>query len=88
MDEMDKPGRNKYWSEVGIEEKVERMRQIIKQLAKDRTLSELWGIVGQLQTHVHAQHDGRILYDSIQSRYGMVAGDERPSHKKDDEVYF
>jgi len=86
MDEQTKPCREKYWSEVGIEEKVERMRQVIKQ--KDRTLSELWGIVEQLRTHVHAQHDGRILYDPGQSRYGMVAGDERRRHEKDDEVYF
>ena len=84
--ELHAPSREKYWSELGIEEKVERMRKVIKQT--ERMLSELMGTVEQLRTHVHAQHDGRILYDPRQSSYGMAVGDERRRHEKDDEVYF
>ena len=87
MGELAQASREKHWSELGIEEKVERMRQIIKQ--KDRTISNLWGTVEQLRAHVHAPHDGHILYDPVQSRYGMLAPeDDRPRTEKGDEVYF
>ncbi len=79
--------RQKFWSELTIEEKVERMREVMKQ--KDQMISELWRVVEQLKVHTHAHHDGRILYDLGQRGYGMLSGEQwLRQDKKHDEVYF
>lgn len=83
--EMSKPSRERYWSELELEAKVERMRQIVKE--KNQMMSALWDAVEQLRTHVHSQHDGRILHDPGRFGYGASTG-ERLQTKKDNVVFF
>jgi len=50
-------GREKYWGELGLEEKVERMRQVVKQ--QGATISFLSTQGSRLGQHQHK--DGHIV---------------------------
>lgn len=49
------PAREKYWTELDVLEKCERIRRIIKSQAVE--IRELRGIVSALEVHEHAGRD-------------------------------
>jgi len=58
VDELPKESREKYWSELSIVEKVERMRIVVIDLS-DR-VSDLTETVWALTNHAHSPH-GEIV---------------------------
>lgn len=75
-----KPMRQKYWSELDGQEKVERMREQVKYLQEDiRRLSVL---VDKLRGHSH--HENGQLLISLEDNRPMEFRPVKPG----DEVYF
>ena len=86
--------REKYWSELGIEEKLERMRMIVKgQNDEIRYLNERLSKVSKLFTQHQHSVDGKILL-RIKSDFGGIYCQETPpplnadKPKNLNEVYF
>jgi len=85
MDEsMKLASREKYWKELTSEEKVERMRKIVKHQAGE--ISFLRQQLDSLQEHVHV---GNNIYNR-RGRYGYeeIGLDQSRRSEKDDEVFF
>ena len=80
------PSRPKYWSELGLEEKVVRIREVVKQQDfRMRALeAELHKLASQFPDHSHT--DGRVVIPAKDSHpWGYEA---RPSTRLHDEEYF
>ena len=73
--------REKFWSEINQEIKIERLRKEVKSL--QRRLEETFGIVSKLVEHDHK--DGRIMID-IGRILGLVT--KLSSNQDGDDVYF
>lgn len=73
-------GREKYWSEIDGSEKVERLRQIVKQ--QQGELRRLSGLVDMLANHEHGKL-GQVLSQVRQGGYQTF-----PSRTQGDKVYF
>ncbi len=54
-------GREKYWSELGVEEKIERLRQQVKSLRSSE--ERLDRIVEMLKWHQHSPTNGHVLVE-------------------------
>jgi hypothetical protein len=82
MSEM-RESRQKYWSEIEVEEKTKRLRDELKRA--QREVGELRGVVEALTNHTHK--DGRVLTDL---RFGALRDFSQPRmrHDKGDDVYF
>ena len=74
--------REKYWKELTIEGKIERMREIVKRLQGEN---------GFLQNRIHSfenhQHLGDKIVVPISRSGGMIEGQAHRG-KVNDEVYF
>ena len=95
MDKTIRPSREKFWKELSIEEKIERMRQQIKmtQYQETDTRETVMRLSENFNGHTHA--DGKICVNlnvayahpmqevSRGYRGGMLGKSENP-----DEVYF
>lgn len=83
--EVSRPGREKYWSELAIEEKIERMRIQIKSLQSQ--VGHLDRKIDQLLEHSHS--GGKIVIPL--ARHDVYGGKEevrmRSGEGKED-VYF
>lgn len=79
--------REKYWKELSIEEKQERLREVVKtQEHKIKELNELlFAISVQFNAHIHV--DGK-LFMPINTRTDMMGLITNRSHSNKDEVYF
>lgn len=93
---LNMPGREKYWSEIGLEEKVERLRTLLKSLlAENETLkSSVRDIESILWSHDHEGKDvvvrvGKEDSHKLKSNRTLF-GSPLPSElsKKNDEVYI
>lgn len=77
-----KESREKYWSEIDVEEKTERLRSEVKKIQKN--LSECLKRLGQLEEHSHGE-SGLVI--PLKKQYRSESYGTRRL-KKDDEVYF
>jgi predicted RNase H-like nuclease (RuvC/YqgF family) len=75
-------GREKYWEECGVEEKIERSRVEIKNL--QRIVQHLEGIIHNLTEHSHVAEKMVIPFNDHRSQgeIGLRRG------RGDKEVYF
>jgi len=68
--QKDFAGREKYWSELSIEEKIERMRSVIK--GADDSIRSIRSTLDRLEQHSH-RDDGTIVVPFHDGRtQGMV----------------
>ncbi len=72
--------REKYWSELSLEEKVERMRSIVKRL--QRTVNDLGMDIRMLNNHDHLDGEIVVKQKSLHSSPNECSG------TNDNEVYF
>ena len=90
--EQTMPSREKYWTELSIEEKSERMRQIVKH--KDSQIEQLFDVVYKLkrQFEVHLHGDKSILVpincNDDEKMVNPRAFEVRRISKNENEVYF
>lgn len=77
--------REKYWKELSGEEKVERMRQEVKNLQNSQVASNR--TIRKLENHSHSNDALRRLLVPFESSYGEGRVTGR-SIKDEDEVYF
>lgn len=88
-------GREKYWKELSIEEKIERMRVVVKEEMRSSThLDELLNQV-MFEFEKHEHHDGKILLPMRTANNDFMRTDYSPGRKRHigkpvnpDEVYF
>jgi archaellum component FlaC len=78
--------REKYWSELTTDEKVERMRDQVKSLI--RIVDRLNYKLNLLFRHSHHDHEGRVTIpiDECREAIGAIGGRVKPENK--DDVYF
>ena len=89
------PNREKFWKELSIEEKIERMRVVVKDLMHDH------GRLNDLVTQVmfefekHEHHDGEIMLPMRTVNNDLLSRSYSPTAKryigrleKPDECYF
>lgn len=90
MDEDKKEARRgvlsheKYWSEIGVEEKIERMRGVVKRI--ESQLQNAYRLINELLKHSHNPHTGEVT-----SKLDKSPGDLpffRQPPQSTDEVYF
>ena len=81
--EQCQPMREKHWSELDSDEKIERMREEVKRWQK--IVSGMKEKIEKLSRHTHNPNDGKLLISmSYQEGYPM-----HTRYQKDtDEVYF
>ena len=92
---FDRPDREKYWKELSIEEKIERMRVVVKDLMHDHgRLNDLTTQV-MLEFEKHEHHEGKILLpmrtvnnDLLSRSYSPTAKRYIGNPKNPDETYF
>lgn len=92
---IDGPMREKYWSELGIEEKVERMRSIVRRQGDqlDRIETEFHSLRRQFANHEHNAKSEVVLPIDPGSKGGFgYSATEAPSRLRGsqdpNEVYF
>ena len=76
-------GREKYWSEIGIEDKVKRMRDIVKNMQNE--IHQLRTRIYDLSEHSHSE--GKIVIP-MNKNDGCPQGYFPHSSTNDDEVFF
>ncbi len=82
MDDMKTTGREKYWSELTADEKIERQRRVIKANAVEiRRLSDN---VRDLLRHRHL--DNEIVVELRSFRNDVACG--QPIMANNDDIYF
>lgn len=85
MPEMiDKPKREKHWSEIDIEKKVERTRKVVKRLQGE--LSRLGLRMRKGEKHTHDPEGEAIAAEKL-GRYGGTES-PMPRREESDDVYF
>jgi len=83
MEETSKPTRQKYWSELDADEKIERMRDVVRDLKESLSGSNKnWD---NFRNHKHNK-EGEPVVEKRLAYGGDVC--ERAERKKNDEVYF
>jgi hypothetical protein len=87
--------RDKYWSELSIEEKIERTRQMVKSLRVEvqqlyRLHDELHRLRSQFQSHRHQLDDGGkvVILLSQDLDRGGYDNPAKPAETDPDKVYF
>jgi hypothetical protein len=75
--------REKYWNELDWEEKVERMREVVKRL--ERALEKLSNSYLQLERHDHLDGQLVIRLSDLYHEQAYYGGRYRPNK---DEEYF
>ena len=83
MSENCMPMREKYWSELDVDEKIERIRKEVKALMSSRT--NFFNRINELEEHSHDKMGDVVV--KIHGRYG---GSESLGKigQYDDDVYF
>jgi len=76
-------GREKYWSELDDSEKIDRMREIVKQ--KERAISSIREQLWDLKSHLHVE--GKIVVP-IEGRDQPRGYSPRIKPGKEDDVHF
>jgi hypothetical protein len=76
--------REKYWSELTTDEKVERMREQVKNLI--RIVDRLDYKLNLLLRHSHHEGGVTIPIDECREAIGAIGGRVKPENK--DDVYF
>ena len=83
-------GREKYWKELSTEEKIERMRQILK--IAQRTSESIDTKVDKLngEFDIHQHHDGKIMLPRQNDSFRRIGAHDRivTNPTNPDEVYF
>ena len=82
--EKDRPCREKYWSELSIEEKIERTRNQVKSLQSQ--IGHLDQKIDQLLEHAH--FDGKIVITLDRYGHGGDKEEGRIRGSGKDDVYF
>ena len=77
--EAQRPGGDKYWSELTVEEKLERMRGVLKTL--EMSQGGLRRQFDKLRLHRHGENG--LLLVPIDSVYGVEEGQKRPESGKE-----
>ena len=77
------PCREKYWSEISIEEKIERMRKEVKSL--QREIRSLGDLLQNLSEHNHLNNE---IVMPLRSRRGHGEGEQMGRGPGKDDVYF
>ena len=77
--------RPNYWKELKCEEKIERMREIVKSLQNG--FSYIENRLSKLEQHIHNKN-GEAVYEEKFSRSGFGEVTQRGNIKDSDEVYF
>jgi len=84
MDEQAKASREKYWSELSIEEKLERTRRMVNITREEN--NRLSALVSTLRQHIHVENE---MFFKEERSIGMVNMEFRAIPGKDpDDVYF
>lgn len=78
-------GRRKYWSEIDANEKIERMRDVVK--VQSRTISVFERLLDELMKHSHAP-DGKLLRPIGRMGYASEDAEPRKRGGEEDQVYF
>jgi len=77
-------GRDKFWSEIGIDEKIERMRRMVKAVQQEN--NSLRKTIHDFQNHSHLE--GRIVIPVGHGGYFEGAEMQIGGGPRNDEVYF
>lgn len=79
---LDQCSREKYWKELTVGEKVERMREVIKAISNDMQATKR--ILYKMEKHSH--QDNKLVIPFKDDRCGGTIGHRLG--QKPDEVYF
>ena len=85
------PSREKYWKELSIEEKIERMRQQVKltQYQETDTRETVMRLAENFSRHEHGERGITVALDVAASRPMMeIKGRRTGRPVNPDEVYF
>jgi conjugal transfer/entry exclusion protein len=82
-DEINKICREKYWSELTTEERVERMREQVKNL--QREIRSLGNLIQNLSEHNHLNNE---IVMPLRSRRGLEKTEQTRRGPGKDDVYF
>ena len=75
------PYREKWWSEIDSDEKIERMRKEVKRI--DRAISRMRAQIYRLNHHLHGEQ-GELLQKLLTTQEEGIV----PFDKDGDDVYF
>ena len=88
-------GREKYWKEISIEEKIERMRAVVNELMRDHARLNDLVIQTTSEFEKHEHHDGKIMFSMralneyrISDSYFPGKKARADKSKNPDETYF
>jgi hypothetical protein len=78
--------REKYWSELTIKEKIERIREVVKRNINE--LNYLRDLIRKFKTHKHNAEGMPIVEEKLDNLYREQVGISLTEVEKKGEVYF